>query len=87
MSSCGTPHSSSDTRRELQNTPRTPLDTFAPPPFHEKIIPLFDLSKRGYIMIDMKKEKRIGSIDTFKNRGLLPNLIVLLPEWNLEAGH
>ncbi len=38
-------------------------------------------------VIDMKKEKRIGSIDTFKNRGLLPNLIVLLPNWNLDAGH
>jgi hypothetical protein len=38
-------------------------------------------------VIDMKKEKRIGSIDTFKNRGLLPNLIVLLPKWNLDAGH
>lgn len=38
-------------------------------------------------VIDLKKEKRIGSIDTFKNRGLLPNMIVLLPEWNREAGH
>ena len=38
-------------------------------------------------VIDMKKEEVIGSIDTLKNQGLNPNLIVLLPKWNLEAGH
>ena len=38
-------------------------------------------------VIDLKKEEVIGSIDTFKNQGFNPNLIVLLPEWNEPAGH
>ncbi len=38
-------------------------------------------------VIDMREQKTIKSIDTFKNQGLNPNLIVLLPEWNDPAGH
>ncbi|MFQ5773408.1 MAG: YncE family protein [Kiloniellaceae bacterium] len=38
-------------------------------------------------VIDMREEKAVKSIDTFKNQGLNPNLIVLLPEWNDPAGH
>lgn len=38
-------------------------------------------------VIDMREQKTIKSIDTFKNQGLDPNLIVLLPEWNDPAGH
>jgi len=38
-------------------------------------------------VIDMRQQKTIKSIDTFKNQGLNPNLIVLLPEWNDPAGH
>jgi DNA-binding beta-propeller fold protein YncE len=51
------------------------------------LLDLKGMNDGSITVIDMKKEKRIGSIDTFKNRGLLPNLIVLLPEWNLQAGH
>lgn len=38
-------------------------------------------------VIDRKAQKVIKSINTFKDQGLLPNLIVLLPEWNDPAGH
>ncbi len=45
------------------------------------------MSDGSITVIDMKTEKVIGSIDTLKNQGLNPNLIVLLPEWNDGAGH
>ncbi len=38
-------------------------------------------------VIDLKEEKVLKSINTFKDRGLDPNPIVLLPEWNDPAGH
>ena len=38
-------------------------------------------------VIDLKEESVVKSINTFKDRGLNPNLIVLLPEWNDPAGH
>ena len=38
-------------------------------------------------VIDMKTEEVINSVDTFKDQGLIPNSIVLLPEWNDPAGH
>ena len=38
-------------------------------------------------VIDFKNLKVIGSIDTFKEQGLLPNLIVLMPKWNYAGGH
>jgi DNA-binding beta-propeller fold protein YncE len=38
-------------------------------------------------VIDLKEEKAVKSINTFRDRGLNPNLIVLLPEWNDPAGH
>jgi hypothetical protein len=38
-------------------------------------------------VIDMKKESASGASTRSRTGGLLPNLIVLLPEWNLEAGH
>ncbi len=38
-------------------------------------------------VIDLAKGEAIASMDTLKNAGLNPNLIVLLPEWNHFAGH
>ena len=38
-------------------------------------------------VIDLEKQEAVASIDTLKNMGLDPNLIVLLPEWNDPAGH
>ena len=38
-------------------------------------------------VIDLKEEKVLKSIDTFKDLGLDPNLIVLLPDWNDPTGH
>jgi DNA-binding beta-propeller fold protein YncE len=38
-------------------------------------------------VIDLAKGEVIASVDTLKEMGLNPNLIVLLPEWNDFAGH
>jgi hypothetical protein len=38
-------------------------------------------------VIDLAKGEAIASMGTLKNAGFNPNLIVLLPEWNAEAGH
>jgi hypothetical protein len=45
------------------------------------------MSDGSITIVDLKSEKVIGSIDTLKNKGLNPNSIVLLPEWNHLAGH
>ena len=45
------------------------------------------MSDGSVTVIDLKKEKKVASMDTLKNMGLNPNLIVLLPEWNDPAGH
>ncbi|MBL4767849.1 MAG: hypothetical protein JKY94_09065 [Rhodobacteraceae bacterium] len=38
-------------------------------------------------VIDRNTNEVVASMDTLKNAGLNPNVIVLLPKWNLEAGH
>ena len=38
-------------------------------------------------VIDLAKGEVVASMDTLKDAGLNPNLIVLLPEWNDFAGH
>ncbi|NQU60056.1 MAG: YncE family protein [Rhodospirillales bacterium] len=38
-------------------------------------------------VVDRKSGKAIKSMDTLKNMGLNPNLIVLLPKWNSSGGH
>jgi len=38
-------------------------------------------------VIDLKQQKVVRSMDTLKNLGLNPNLIVLLPRWNHSGGH
>ncbi|MFQ5785453.1 MAG: YncE family protein [Alphaproteobacteria bacterium] len=45
------------------------------------------MSDGSITVIDLAKDDVIGSIDTLKNGGFNPNLIVLLPEWNDPAGH
>jgi len=38
-------------------------------------------------VVDLENNKVIAKVDTFKNMGLNPNSIVLLPQWNNLAGH
>ncbi len=51
------------------------------------LLGLDGMNDASITVIDLNEEKVIKSLDTFKNRGLNPNLIVLLPEWNDPAGH
>jgi len=51
------------------------------------LLSLPGMSDGSITVIDLEKEEVVGSIDTLKNMGLNPNLIVLLPEWNDPAGH
>jgi hypothetical protein len=45
------------------------------------------MSDGSITVVDLKTDKVIGSVDTLKDKGLNPNSIVLLPEWNHPAGH
>jgi DNA-binding beta-propeller fold protein YncE len=45
------------------------------------------LSDGSITVIDLENEEVIGNIETLKNAGYNPNLIVLLPEWYHPAGH
>ncbi len=45
------------------------------------------MSDGSITVVDLRKEKVIGRIDTLKDLGLNPNSIVLLPEWKHLAGH
>jgi DNA-binding beta-propeller fold protein YncE len=45
------------------------------------------MSDGSITVIDLKKEAVVASIDTLKDKGLNPNCIVLLPQWNDPAGH
>lgn len=38
-------------------------------------------------VIDLVKQEAIGSIDTFKDQGMTPNSITMLPQWYHPAGH
>ena len=38
-------------------------------------------------VIDLVKQEVVGSIDTFKDKGLAPNSITMLPKWYHPAGH
>lgn len=38
-------------------------------------------------VVDLEKGEVVASMDTLKNAGFNPNVIVLLPEWNDFAGH
>ena len=45
------------------------------------------MSTGSITVIDLDKAEAIATIDTLKNQGFNPNLIVLLPEWYNAAGH
>ena len=38
-------------------------------------------------VVDLETSEVVASVDTLKDAGLNPNVIVLLPEWNALAGH
>jgi hypothetical protein len=38
-------------------------------------------------VVDLKSQKVVVAMDTFKNMGLNPNSINLLPKWNHFGGH
>jgi DNA-binding beta-propeller fold protein YncE len=45
------------------------------------------MSDGSVTVVDLQGLKVVRSMDTLKNMGLNPNLIVLLPQWNDLAGH
>lgn len=45
------------------------------------------MSDGSISVIDLQQEKVIDTIDTLKNQGFNPNMIVLLPEWYNAMGH
>jgi hypothetical protein len=45
------------------------------------------MSDGSVTVIDLQAQKVVRSMDTLKDKGLNPNLIVLLPQWNDMAGH
>ncbi len=51
------------------------------------VLNLPGMSDGSITVVDLEKEKVIGRVDTLKDKGLNPNCIVLLPEWNHLAGH
>ncbi len=51
------------------------------------LLDLKGMNDGSITVIDLVKGKVIGQIDTFKNAGLNPNQINLLPKWYHPAGH
>jgi DNA-binding beta-propeller fold protein YncE len=45
------------------------------------------LSDGSITVIDLQKRTVVGSLSTLNAKGLNPNCVVLLPEWNDPAGH
>ncbi len=45
------------------------------------------MSDGSVTVVDLRTQKVVRSMNTLKENGLNPNLIVLLPEWNDLAGH
>jgi DNA-binding beta-propeller fold protein YncE len=45
------------------------------------------MSDGSITVIDLRRRKVVGSVDTLKDAGYNPNSIVLLPKWNHPAGH
>lgn len=45
------------------------------------------MSDGAITVIDLKTQAVVASVDTLKNKGLNPNSMVLLPEWNDPMGH
>jgi len=45
------------------------------------------VSEGNISVVDLRKQEVVATIDTLKNKGLSPNSLVLLSEWNSLAGH
>ena len=45
------------------------------------------MSDGSLTVVNLENQSLVAAIDTFKDNGLAPNCIVLLPEWNDPAGH
>ena len=45
------------------------------------------LREGSITVVDLQERKVVGSISTLNAKGLNPNCMVLLPEWNDPAGH
>jgi hypothetical protein len=45
------------------------------------------MSDGSVTVVDLQAQKVVRSMDTLKEKGWNPNLIVLLPQWNDLAGH
>lgn len=45
------------------------------------------MSDGSISVIDLHKQQLVASIDTFKNQGLNPNCIVLMPRWHHDNAH
>lgn len=50
-------------------------------------INLPDMRDGSVTVVDLEKDEVVASVDTLKNAGFNPNVIVLLPKWNDLAGH
>ena len=51
------------------------------------LINLPGMSDGSITVIDLVKGEVVGSIDTLKDAGFNPNMIVMLPEWHHPMGH
>ncbi len=45
------------------------------------------MSEGSVTVVDLKQQRVLNNIDTFKDQRFNPNCIVLLPQWNDPAGH
>jgi len=45
------------------------------------------MSDGSVTVVDLKEEKVVASMDALKSKGFNPNSMVLLPKWNVLAGH
>ena len=53
----------------------------------DSLLNLPGMSDGSVTVIDLQTQKVVRSMDTLKENGFNPNLIVLLPQWNDLAGH
>ncbi len=50
-------------------------------------INLPEMSDGSISVIDLKSQEKIASIDVFKNQGLNPNSIIMMPKWHHDDAH
>lgn len=46
-----------------------------------------EMSDGSISVIDLKSQEKIASIDVFKNQGLNPNSIIMMPKWHHDDAH